>query len=111
MLLQLENIGKSYGAVQALHGVSFSVAPGEIVGLMGDNGAGKSTLVKIIAGVFPPTEGTMRFGDETVHFHTPSQARGVGVRESPMDESGAGAFAFVAGVRAEGLEDWGGGGS
>lgn len=39
-----------------------------------------------------------------------SESRGVGVRETPLDEFGAGAFAFVAGVRAEGLEDWGWGG-
>ena len=84
-LLQLEQIGKSYGAVRALSGVSFAVAPGEIVGLMGDNGAGKSTLVKTIAGVFPPSDGTMRFGDAVVHFTSPHQAREAGIEVVHQD--------------------------
>ena len=78
-LLDLQGIGKSFGAVQALSHVSFSIAPGEIVGLMGDNGAGKSTLVKIIAGVFPPSEGTIRFNGKEVHFHAPIDARNAGI--------------------------------
>ena len=54
-LLELHGIGMVYGAIRALAEVDYTVAPGEIVGLIGDNGAGKSTLVKIIAGNFPPT--------------------------------------------------------
>lgn len=84
-LLDLVNIGKSYGAVQALSHVSFSIKPGEILGLMGDNGAGKSTLVKIMAGVFPPSEGTMRFVDRDVHFHAPIDARNAGIEVVHQD--------------------------
>jgi simple sugar transport system ATP-binding protein len=84
-LLDLTDIGKSYGAVQALSHVNFTVAPGEIVGLMGDNGAGKSTLVKIIAGVFPPSEGTVRFNNDVVHFHAPIDARNVGIEVVHQD--------------------------
>jgi simple sugar transport system ATP-binding protein len=84
-LLDLEGIGKSYGAVQALSHVSFSIEPGEIVGLMGDNGAGKSTLVKVIAGVFRPSEGTMRFGGKEVHFHAPVDARNAGIEVVHQD--------------------------
>ena len=84
-LLELDGIGKSYGAVKALTGVSFSVAAGEIVGLMGDNGAGKSTLVKTIAGVFPPSEGAMRFAGKTVHFGSPHQARDAGIEVVHQD--------------------------
>ncbi len=84
-LLDLQGIGKSFGAVQALSHVSFSIAPGEIVGLMGDNGAGKSTLVRIIAGVFRPSEGTMRFGGEEVHFHAPVDARNAGIEVVHQD--------------------------
>jgi simple sugar transport system ATP-binding protein len=84
-LLDLTRVGKSYGAVQALSDVSFSIAPGEIVGLMGDNGAGKSTLVKIIAGVFPPSEGTLHFGGRPVRFHAPVDAREAGIEVVHQD--------------------------
>jgi simple sugar transport system ATP-binding protein len=85
MLLDLQHIGKSYGAVQALSDVSFSIAPGEVVALMGDNGAGKSTLAKIIAGVFPPSEGTIRFADREARFHAPVDARNAGIEMVHQD--------------------------
>jgi ABC-type sugar transport system ATPase subunit len=70
-LLVLRSIGMEYGAIRALADVEYTVAPGEIVGLIGDNGAGKSTLVKIIAGNFPPTHGTMHFDRREVCFRGP----------------------------------------
>ncbi len=48
-VLELSNISKHFGAIQAVNDVSFSLEAGQVVGLMGDNGAGKSTLVKMIA--------------------------------------------------------------
>ena len=58
-ILELAGVSKHFGAIQALINVSLSLNPGEVIGLMGDNGAGKSTLVKIVAGNFPPSGGTM----------------------------------------------------
>ena len=84
-LLVLDRVGKSFGAVQALSDVSFSVSPGEIVGLMGDNGAGKSTLVKIIAGVFPPSEGRLSFADVPARFAAPAEARAAGIEVVHQD--------------------------
>ncbi len=78
-LLTLDQVGKSFGAIHALTDVSFQVAPGEIVGLMGDNGAGKSTLVKLVAGNFPPTSGRMFFNDQLAHFNRPVDARAAGI--------------------------------
>ena len=78
-LLALEGITKSFGAIHALQGVDLTVARGEAVGLMGDNGAGKSTLMKIIAGNFPPTAGTIRIEDNPVQFHQPLDARQSGI--------------------------------
>lgn len=68
-----------FGAIRALSNVDFAVSSGEVVGLMGDNGAGKSTLVKIIAGNFRPTHGTITFDGQDVHFHTPEDARRAGI--------------------------------
>ena len=78
-LLKLEGITKSFGAIQALQGVDFEIGPGEAVGLMGDNGAGKSTLVKIVAGNFPPTEGSIAVEGKRVHFTRPVDARRSGI--------------------------------
>jgi simple sugar transport system ATP-binding protein len=78
-LLELRNIAKHFGAIEALKGVDLDLEPGEVLGLMGDNGAGKSTLVKIIAGNFPPSEGEIRLGGKSCHFHKPLDARAEGI--------------------------------
>ncbi|MEP2030264.1 MAG: ATP-binding cassette domain-containing protein [Paracoccaceae bacterium] len=78
-LLELNNITKSFGAIHALQGVDLSIAPGEAVGLMGDNGAGKSTLMKIIAGNFAPTSGSISIDGSDVQFTKPIDARQAGI--------------------------------
>ena len=78
-VLQLSNIGKDFGAIRALSNIDLSIGPGDVVGLMGDNGAGKSTLVKIIAGNFHPTHGTIRFDGQEHRFDKPLDARAVGI--------------------------------
>jgi len=76
-MLELRGIKKSFGGVKALQGVDFSVAPGEIVGLVGGNGAGKSTLMKISAGAYLPDEGTVTMGGQTPQ--SPADAIRLGV--------------------------------
>ena len=78
-VLELKNISKHFGAIQALNNVSLTLQPGEVLGLMGDNGAGKSTMVKIIAGNYPPSQGEISVGDKTVHFTRPIDARDNGI--------------------------------
>src|SRR5690242_14434101 len=58
--LELTDITKTYPGVRALEGVSLNVAPGEVIGLVGENGAGKSTLMKILGGVVRPSSGEIR---------------------------------------------------
>ena len=78
-VLELCNISKNFGAIQALSEVDLTIDSGEVVGLMGDNGAGKSTLVKVIAGNFPPSSGEMRLDGDEVHFSKPVEAREKGI--------------------------------
>ena len=78
-LLELRNVAKHFGAIEALKGIDLAIEPGEVLGLMGDNGAGKSTLVKIIAGNFPASEGEIRLGGKACHFHKPLDARAEGI--------------------------------
>jgi simple sugar transport system ATP-binding protein len=78
-LLELDNISKHYGAIQAVSDVSLVLNAGEVVGLMGDNGAGKSTLVKMIAGNFPPNLGAMRMEGKELVLHRPVEARRHGI--------------------------------
>jgi simple sugar transport system ATP-binding protein len=79
MLLDVRNVSKNFGAIRAVNDISFSIAPGEVVGLMGDNGAGKSTMVKLIAGNFPPSEGEVSVEGEVCHFYKPIEARAKGI--------------------------------
>lgn len=58
-LLELDALRKSYGTVEVLHGVTLSIHPGEVLGLIGENGAGKSTLVKCLNGMERPSAGTI----------------------------------------------------
>ena len=61
MILQIEGVDKKFGGLLALDHVDLNVEEGEIVGVIGPNGAGKSTLLNVIAGVYRPTVGSVRF--------------------------------------------------
>ena len=78
-LLNVDNITKSFGAVQALRGVSFTLEQGRILALVGDNGAGKSTLAKILSGVHPPTTGQFYLNGTACQFDRPSAALAAGI--------------------------------
>ncbi len=78
-LLSLTHVTKSFGAVRALKGVSFSLEPGEVHALLGENGAGKSTLIKVITGAHQPDGGQLEIGGEPVAHLTPAKARALGI--------------------------------
>jgi D-xylose transport system ATP-binding protein len=78
-ILQLKAVSKSFGAVQVLHDVDFTVRAGEVTALVGDNGAGKSTLVKCVAGIHPIDGGKILFNGEPVAIHGPTDASALGI--------------------------------
>lgn len=79
--LIFRDVAKSFGAVQALRGVSFAVAPGDAHACVGENGAGKSTLLKILAGIIRPDRGEMSWAGAPLHLSSPREAleRGIGM--------------------------------
>jgi simple sugar transport system ATP-binding protein len=97
-VLELTNVSKHFGAINALNDVTLAIEPGQVVGLMGDNGAGKSTLVKIIAGNFPASHGTMRIDGREVSFHRPIEARQHGVEIVYQDLALCGNLSAAANV-------------
>lgn len=77
--LEIRNVSKRFDAMEALRGVGFSVAPGEIHALFGENGAGKSTLVKIITGLLAPDQGSILLDGTSRTFQTSMEARAAGI--------------------------------
>jgi D-xylose transport system ATP-binding protein len=78
-ILQLQQVSKRFGAVQALTQVDFEVHPGEVVALVGDNGAGKSTLTKAMSGSIRADSGVVLFEGRPVRIHKPSDATVLGI--------------------------------
>ncbi len=65
-ILQVNNISKSFGGIQALSNISFSVKKGEILGIIGPNGAGKTVLLNCVNGIYPPDAGEVFFKGKTI---------------------------------------------
>lgn len=79
IILETKNLFKNFGGVNAITNVNLKVREGEIVGLVGDNGAGKSTLIKMIAGVFQPSEGEILFEGKNHLLKNPIYAKNLGI--------------------------------
>ena len=78
-LIQMTDVGKSFGPIVALSGINLTVNAGEVACVLGDNGAGKSTLIKIMAGLHPHSEGTLKVDGQPVTFGSPRQALDHGI--------------------------------
>lgn len=83
MLLQIENLHVSYGAIRALKGISCFVNKGEIVALIGANGAGKSTALRTISGLIRPQSGSIIYKDVALEKTQPSRVVQLGISHVP----------------------------
>jgi ABC-type sugar transport system ATPase subunit len=77
--IEIENVQKRFGTVEALSKVTLDLGENEVLGLVGDNGAGKSTLVKTLVGIHQPDDGEIRFDGEPVTIDGPKHARKLGI--------------------------------
>ena len=78
-MLEMSGISKKFPGVIALDSVQFSVGRGEVVALVGENGAGKSTLMKVLAGIYRPDSGTIRFHGRAVSIRSPRESSELGI--------------------------------
>jgi branched-chain amino acid transport system ATP-binding protein len=79
MILQIEGVDRKFGGLLALDHVDLNVEEGEIIGVIGPNGAGKSTLLNVIAGVYKPTIGSVRFRSEKISGLSPEKICQLGI--------------------------------
>jgi simple sugar transport system ATP-binding protein len=84
-LLEVRNLSKNFGPVQALNDLTMHVGAGEVVALAGDNGAGKTTLIKAISGVYRPSSGSVLLEGQEVSFASPQEARERGIETIYQD--------------------------
>jgi len=84
-LLEVRNLSKNFGPVQALNNLTMTVRAGEVVALAGDNGAGKTTLIKAISGVYQPSSGEILLKGQRVSFNSPQEARDTGIETIYQD--------------------------
>jgi len=78
-VIELKSVKKSFGPVEVLKDVNFSVRAGEVTALVGDNGAGKSTLIKGLAGIQPYDAGTILFEGKPVELNSPRASAELGI--------------------------------
>jgi ABC-type sugar transport system ATPase subunit len=86
-MLRLQGVSKWFGKFRALHSVDLTVAPGEVVGLVGANGAGKSTLMKVLGGLYPDAEYSGSLDSKRLDLSSPISAldAGIGVVHQEID--------------------------
>lgn len=102
ILLDVKGLSGGYGKVPVLHGIEFSIAEDEVVGILGHNGMGKSTLLKTLMGFLPASSGAVRFHSNDITRITPNERAGLGIGYVPQ---GRGIFAQLS-VRDNLLFAW-----
>jgi simple sugar transport system ATP-binding protein len=78
-ILEAKSVSKFFGTITALENVDLNLSPGEVLGVVGDNGAGKSTLMKVLSGLYNPSEGSVFFEGKEVIFSSPRDSQNLGI--------------------------------
>jgi simple sugar transport system ATP-binding protein len=86
-IIELRNVTKSFGNVNAVDNVSLTIYAGEVVGLIGDNGAGKSTLIKVLSGVHPPSSGEIWMRGKKMTGWNSAKSRSSGIETVYQDRA------------------------
>jgi ABC-type sugar transport system ATPase subunit len=97
-LLEIVGVSKRFPGVVALDDVSFDIRPGEVHALIGENGAGKSTLMKIIGGIYQPSDGEIRVDGQARSFPTPHASRDAGIAMVHQEPKLCGALSVAENV-------------
>src|SRR4030088_3363700 len=115
-LLAVDRLESGYGKIRVLHGIDFTVSPGEVVALLGPNGAGKTTMLRALSGLLPVNAGHVRFGGRDMTNATPREAARAGLvpvieghraftQISVSDSRRRAAYALPRGERASRVEE------
>ena len=87
VILEAKNVSKFFGTITALKDANLSLRSGEVLGVVGDNGAGKSTLMKVLSGLYNPSEGSIYFEGKEVFFSSPRDSQDLGIEMVYQDLS------------------------
>lgn len=85
VLVKTEGITKEFSSVRVLNNISIEIRTGEVFGIIGENGAGKSTFIKILSGLYQPTEGKIWFDGKRVDIRSPADAKKIGISLIPQE--------------------------
>ena len=90
VVLQAKSVSKFFGTITALNDVDLELKEGEVLGVVGDNGAGKSTLMKVLSGLYKPSEGNLYFDNNQVVLNSPRDSQNLGLEMVYQDLALAG---------------------
>jgi branched-chain amino acid transport system ATP-binding protein len=82
-MLQVADLHGGYGTAEVLHGISFTVAPGAVVALLGANGAGKTTTMRLLSGLLRPTQGTIHLDGAPIQGLPSDRIAALGLAHAP----------------------------
>src|SRR5690349_22105027 len=82
-MLEVDDLHVSYGAIEAVKGISFTVERGQVVTLIGGNGAGKTTTLRTLSGLLKPTQGDIRFDGKSIRGMAGHEILRLGVAHAP----------------------------